>query len=528
MIKNNQNPNEWLIILHNSFNLFGVIFLTVIWAENSIDDSFWSSVPLIIFFAYGVLSGLMHGEKSKYILFRKSFWIALLVIIWAFIFLGILSVEKEGIGFWEYLNIVIRGAYSFAPYGIMYFLGLFLVGYVVAIFAKTLKNLILKLFDYATKYETKLKPEDKFAIFHWSLILTALYTFLLIIFESSFVFLLVFLSTGSSLYGILSGIFRKKEAKSVLLRKPFAIFFLTLIMLILVLSPIIMAEEGYSGNLTEELLMSATMVAMAELIWALIPFIFGLLLGNIIGLVFFVYNKFIDFFNQNIIYNFVYKIFVKLVIISVSGIYIGIIWFWISLLSFDGFYSPIYVFDLYDQDKYYQNHIGKKLVEYGQEYEINNINTSNWKNYKDKENKFQFKYPANLEIEMRNMSMPYRYQLNFSGNDYGNVCEVEISSRERGVGREWLPKIRNRFDYDVRNSDKGNLWYFYAKDGKIFSIYSTNFQKEINNSSDNYKFTYVDFISENSLDKFIKISDSGNTCPEYLIKGILKTFEFVE
>ncbi|KKP63798.1 MAG: hypothetical protein UR60_C0039G0001, partial [Candidatus Moranbacteria bacterium GW2011_GWF2_34_56] len=40
MIKNNQNPNEWLIILHNSFNLFGVIFLTVIWAENSIDDSF--------------------------------------------------------------------------------------------------------------------------------------------------------------------------------------------------------------------------------------------------------------------------------------------------------------------------------------------------------------------------------------------------------------------------------------------------------------------------------------------------------
>lgn len=142
MIKNNQNPNEWLAIFHNSFNLFGVMLLTVIWAENSINDSFWTSVPLIIFFAYGVLNGLVHGEKSRYILFRKSFWIVLLVAMWSFIFLGILSVEKEGIGFWEYLRITMRGIYSLFPLIVFIIFGPFILGYIIVIISKGLRILL--------------------------------------------------------------------------------------------------------------------------------------------------------------------------------------------------------------------------------------------------------------------------------------------------------------------------------------------------------------------------------------------------
>lgn len=525
MKKNNQNPSEWSAILHNSFNLTGIIFLTVILAENSTNDSFWSVFPLAMSFIYGILSGLMYRENSKYILFKKSFWIVLLVMIWIFILAGILSVEKEDIDFWEYLNIAIRGGYSFVLDGIIYFLVLFLVGYAISVFLKTLRNLILKLFDYATKHETK--SEDKFAIFHWSLILTVFCASLLILFEDSLLTLLVFLSTGSSLYGILSGIFRKKEAKSALLRKPFAIFFVTLILLILVLPPIIIArEKEYLGSLTEELLMSATMVAMAELTCAVIPFIFGLLLGNIVGLVFFIYNKFIDFFNKNIIYNSIYRIFIKLVIISVSGIYIGTVWLWISLLIFDGFYSPIYVFGLHNQDKYYQNHIGKELVKYGQEYEINDINTLNWKSYEDNENKFQFKYPENLKVKIANSSNVL-YYLDFNDHD-NNLCSVEVDYGSIGVSRIWLPEIRSGLDYDIKNNNEDELWYFYSKDGKIFNIHSTKFKKRVSGEYGNYQFTSAKFISDEETDKFVKISDGGNKCPEYLIKGILGTFEFVK
>ena len=148
MIKNNQNPNEWLAVLHNSLNLFGVIFLTVIWAENSIDDSFWSSVPLIIFFAYGVFSGLMHGEKSKYILFRKSFWIVLLVTILSIISGGFLFLEEEYIYRWGYLNLLIRNIIFSALFILPLFMGTFLVGYIMGGVPKSLKYLMEKLKYY--------------------------------------------------------------------------------------------------------------------------------------------------------------------------------------------------------------------------------------------------------------------------------------------------------------------------------------------------------------------------------------------
>lgn len=526
MEKNNkQASKEWLVALHHSLNLFGIIFLIEIFVMNAANSNFWRSFYFIVVFVYGFFSGLTWAGNSKYVLFRKSFWIILLTTFWIIIINGPLLLEEEiadRLGYWHGF---IRGIHLFASDVIVYFLGVFLIGYMIAILIKVLKRSILNVFYYSKKHIFNIG--DKLAIFYWSLASTAFFVFLSIFPGDSLFFIFVFFSAGSSLYGILSGLFRKKEMKSILINKAPTVFFLTLIMLLLVL-PLIMAikEKEYPGSLMEETIMNLSIIAMAELIFAVIPFVFGLLLGNIVGLVFFIYDKFIDFFNKNVIYNAIYKIFIKFVIASVSLVYIGIIWLWFSILSFDGFYSPMYVFDLYNQDRYYQNHIGKKLVKYGQEYKIDKVHASYWKNYKDKENKFQFEYPANLELEIKNIELPYKYQLNFVDNNY--ICAMEVIERERGVGREWLPKTRNRFDYDIKNNNKSKLWYFYAKNGKVFNIYSTNFEKGISSQNDKYKFTYIDFISDNKIDKVIKISDSGNTCPEYLIKGILGTFEFVE
>ena len=57
------------------------------------------------------------------------------------------------------------------------------------------------------------------------------------------------------------------------------------------------------------------------------------------------------------------------VFLIISG-FLVIGWFGYSLIRFDGYYSPAYVYGLSNPFKYYQEHIGSLLLKYGKEYKL--------------------------------------------------------------------------------------------------------------------------------------------------------------
>ena len=79
------------------------------------------------------------------------------------------------------------------------------------------------------------------------------------------------------------------------------------------------------------------------------------------------------------------KIIKNVSIIIAAVVLVIFLWFTYSLIRFDGFFSPIYTFGLSNPYKYYQEHIGELLLEHGQKYRIDDIDTSDWKIYEDKD-----------------------------------------------------------------------------------------------------------------------------------------------
>ncbi|EKE11232.1 MAG: hypothetical protein ACD_15C00114G0011 [uncultured bacterium] len=211
----------------------------------------------------------------------------------------------------------------------------------------------------------------------------------------------------------------------------------------------------------------------------------------------------------------------KIKIFVISVLAVVFCWLWLSFIVFGNLFSPLYVIDLYDQNKYYQNHIGNKLLQYGQEYKIDDNNTSDWKKYQDDENKFYFKYPNKFNLKNIKITDKY-YILIFLDEEEKNYCEFDVDFGDQKVGKKWLPEIRRQFEHDLKMSNRDYLWYLYFKNGKVFKVIDLDIKK-----NNNIQLTSVLFVSEENIDKFIKISSYNNRCPKYIFNGVLATLEFV-
>lgn len=210
---------------------------------------------------------------------------------------------------------------------------------------------------------------------------------------------------------------------------------------------------------------------------------------------------------------------IKILITSVS--IAAFCWFGLSFVVFGDLFSPMYVFDLYDQNKYYQNHIGNKLLQYGQEYSIEDNVTLNWEKYQDKENKFYFKYPDNSNLKNIKITDKY-YILRFLDEEENIYCEFDIDSGDQKNGKKWLPEIRRQFEYDLRMGNRDYLWYLHFEDGKVFKVMDIDIK-----NNNNIQLTSALFVSDENINKFIKISTYNNSCPKYIFNGVLTTFRFV-
>jgi hypothetical protein len=208
---------------------------------------------------------------------------------------------------------------------------------------------------------------------------------------------------------------------------------------------------------------------------------------------------------------------IEIFIISMLGIVFC--WLWLSYIVFGDLFSPLYVIDFYNQDRYYQSHIGNKLLQYGQEYKIDDNNILNWKKYQDNENNFYFKYPNNLNLKNIKIADKY-YIVRFLDEEKNIYCEFDVDFGDQKVGKKWLPKMRKQFEYNLKMNSKDYLWYLYSKDRKVFNVIN------INARNNNSQLTSVLFVSEENIDKFIKISSYNNRCPKYIFNGALATFGF--
>lgn len=218
----------------------------------------------------------------------------------------------------------------------------------------------------------------------------------------------------------------------------------------------------------------------------------------------------------------------------IAVLLIFIIWFIYSLCRFNGLFSPLYITGLSNPYEYYQKNIATILSKYGQEYEINNINTESWKIYEDIALGFRLKYPANFTLDVLQGQKTGKI-FYFVDNITNKRVRIDIAypgthGAFYDLGQNYLPSYRNKVFYYAKNNLKNKLWYITTKNQDIFNINSTMFfyNSNRNNIQDNeIEFTSVTFIEKNRPSKFIKISDYGNQCEEDFLKGIFATFEFI-
>lgn len=198
------------------------------------------------------------------------------------------------------------------------------------------------------------------------------------------------------------------------------------------------------------------------------------------------------------------------------------VWLGYTLFHFDSFFLPNYLVGISSPYEYYQKHIGSLLVKYGQEYQLDDVETFNWKTYADNERGFEFKYPENMTAK-RVSRNNQGYQVSFMNIDSNEaMCEVSLEFSGRGVGKEWLPKIRKHTEFDANNDNIDELWYVHTSNDSVFNIKSTRF---LPNNQNGINFTGMTFIKKGS-GQFLRINDYGNTCPENAAKGMFATFRF--
>ncbi len=214
-------------------------------------------------------------------------------------------------------------------------------------------------------------------------------------------------------------------------------------------------------------------------------------------------------------------------IFIIVTVIVAVIFLWLgySLVRFSGFFSPFYIADLSDPFVYYQKHIGKMLIENGKEYEINDINTLDWKICKNENFGFEFKYPKDFYLSMLNNGR----HVEFININNDKKCKLEIENNGWEIGKNWLPRKRKRIENEVEGKKYNELRYI-EKNGDIFAISSAGFlnKNQAKNNYNNAQFTSVIFISHNGPFQFIKVSDYQHACSEDFIKGIFATFQFIK
>lgn len=201
------------------------------------------------------------------------------------------------------------------------------------------------------------------------------------------------------------------------------------------------------------------------------------------------------------------------------------LWFAYSLIRFDGFFHPLYTFGLSDPYGYYQQHVGSKLMEYGEEYKISETETSKWNVYHESGRGFEFKYPQDFVL-VRTVENESSDRITFSVDTVSRTagCTITVEWRGWKLGKHGLPSKRKITDFFVRNKKQSELQFIRDQYGGATQVRSTRFS---DGQQRDIQFTGVTFIHKES-DQFLHFVDYNNTCDEAVMQGMLATFRFVE
>ncbi len=206
-------------------------------------------------------------------------------------------------------------------------------------------------------------------------------------------------------------------------------------------------------------------------------------------------------------------------------------WRFYSLVRFEGRFTPWYVWGISNPYKYWQEHIGLKLIEHGKRYDlkptIDENDPTTYNVYQNKKHHFRFKYPKGFDLE-REESPSEDDDLDtgvvFSKRDNPQKiqCSIYVMYKGWGVGKNWLPRARLFVEYYIR---KGNIpFYFITKNGQI--VHTNNCgSSRLNLFKD--KEALVDYVDKKSDRMYYVVAGGrGKECPIDFLVDVLTTFEF--
>jgi len=209
------------------------------------------------------------------------------------------------------------------------------------------------------------------------------------------------------------------------------------------------------------------------------------------------------------------KILKRIAITTGVIVFIAVAWFMYTLTHYDTFFPPHYLIGLSNPDKYYQKNISDFLIENGQEFKIDDVDTSEWRTYESKKNGFSFKYPDDYEIENPDDDLNYTFFINRDIIDISNGCQVVIS-----YGGGWaisMPRTRNWI------SEGKPLWYVFHNNiaYPILNPRNEDIEEKIKSEKFDQSIELLFFKGEEH--NFVTFE--GN-CSINMFKGVLSTVKF--
>ncbi len=219
---------------------------------------------------------------------------------------------------------------------------------------------------------------------------------------------------------------------------------------------------------------------------------------------------------------------VKLVLKTIL-IITALVFFWrfYSLVRFEGRFTPWYVWGISNPYKYWQEHIGLKLIEHGKRYDlkptIDENDPTTYNVYQNKKHHFRFKYPKKFyiknDISFYSDIADLFYVL--ADKKSPTKCEVILMYTGWGVGKNWLPRKRYSLDKRIVASNQVAR-YFIAKNGQIIFI-DNDFiiNKDTTNKQSGISVEFFD----KGEDRSVSVRIVGVNCDK-VIENILSTFEF--
>jgi hypothetical protein len=216
----------------------------------------------------------------------------------------------------------------------------------------------------------------------------------------------------------------------------------------------------------------------------------------------------------------------KLIILSGILLFIvlfAMVWRVYSMFTFEGYFTPWYVWGISNPFEYWQKHIGLLLIENGKPYDLklsideNDSNTYNI--YRNKKHNFEFKYPKGFFMKVDDSLDNRSTSIKIFKNEKKvkvDLCYVTAQYIWRGGSKDWIPRRRLSMENFIK---KGNTpFYFVTKQGQVVhtdnNIYSDN----------NAQICYIN----KKKSQIIDFSIGGEECPHDLLVDIILTFQFVK